>query len=89
MGRTLNSKNKSQDILSLVSAHKDAVVRNEDKTAAVTQSPNIFKLSNKKQTMRQSTCGKNRMKKLQTKKVGKVQEDFSWFESDKNFAFTE
>ena len=85
MGRTPNNKN--QDILSLVSAHKEAVVRNEEKPA---QSPSIFKLSsNKKQTIRQSTNGKNKMKKLQPKKFGKTDEDFSWFESDKNFAFTD
>ena len=90
MGRTPNSKSKNQDILSLVSAHKEAVVRNEEKPALVAQSPSIFKLSNKKQTIRQSNnSGKNRMKKLQPKKIGKSQEDFSWFESDKNFAFTE
>ena len=71
---------KGQEVASLVSAHK----------SAISGSPNIFKLASKNSSpcIRQSNGAKNKMKKLQLKKLGKT-EDFSWFESDKNFGFTE
>ena len=89
MARKPSDKHKKHDILSLVSAHKEAIVKNDEKSPAPA-SPSIFKLSsNRKQAIRQSSSGKNKMKKLQPKKFGKTEEDFSWFESDKNFAFTD
>ena len=93
MGRKPAAKNvrKSQDVLTLVSAHKEAVNNTEfNDSTSKTASPSIFKLA----STRGSPCirqgkSKNKMKKLPPKKMGKPQQDFSWFESDKNFAFTE
>ena len=89
MGRKPSDKGKSQDVLSLVNAHKEAVVRNDERPS----SPSVFKLAANKRAspnIRHSNNNmRNKMKKLQPKKSAKAQEDFSWFESDKTFGFTE